>query len=74
MPGDDVIKSAGDAIAKIVEKVPVYEDAVQPLAKEVGKALGTIGGLINLALAPISVMVQGYGYIQHDLTRKLRRG
>jgi len=71
MPRDDVIKSTGEAVEKIVEKIPAYEDAVQPLAKEVGKALGTIGGLINLALAPISVMVQGYGYIQQDITRRL---
>jgi hypothetical protein len=71
MVTDDVIKSTGEAVAKIVEKVPVYEDAIQPLAKEVGKALGTVGGLINLALAPISVMVQGYGYIREDITRRL---
>jgi Abortive infection alpha len=68
---DDVIKNTGEAVAKIIEKVPVYEDAIQPLAKEVGRALGTIGGLINLALAPISVMVQGYGYIQENITRRL---
>lgn len=32
-----------NAVSGLVEKVPVYQDAIQPLAKETGKALGTVG-------------------------------
>ena len=35
-----------DAVKGIVEAVPVYQDAVQPAAKEIGKSLETIAKAI----------------------------
>ena len=42
-PVEETIK----AVSELVEKVPVYEDAIQPFAKETGKALGTVGKTVH---------------------------
>jgi len=57
------IGDAADAMKGIVEAVPVYQDAIQPAAKEIGKALETVAKLVNAALAPISALVWGYDQI-----------
>lgn len=71
-----IIKDTAEAVKGIVEAVPIYEDALQPLAKEVGKAGQTIGKLINFALLPITGLVWGYDkigdYITQSLSEKLK--
>ncbi len=56
---------------------PMYNDALQPLAKQTGKALGTLGGVINLALSPLQAMVWGYekigGWLSSALEEKLKK-
>lgn len=63
------------AIADIVKAVPVYEDAIQPAAKELGKSLTLVAKAINVALAPIKLLVWGYdkieGYLNESLEQKL---
>jgi Abortive infection alpha len=59
------------AVAETTKNVPVYQDALQPLMKQVGKSLGTIGGLINVALAPVALMIHGYEVMQKQLESKL---
>ena len=41
------VRDTIEAVTGLVKAVPVYEDALQPAAKELGKALGTVkdGGL-----------------------------
>ena len=58
-----------NAVAEIVKAVPVYQDAVQPAAKQVGQALEVVTKAVNVALAPIKVMVWGYEKIENYLTR-----
>lgn len=41
------------AVGAVIEKVPVYQDALQPGLQQVGSALNTSGALLNLALRPI---------------------
>ncbi|HEJ2470088.1 TPA: DUF4393 domain-containing protein [Vibrio cholerae] len=64
-----------NAVSGLVEKVPVYQDALQPLAKETGKALETLGRTVNAALMPIRGFVWGMEQIEQFLhstaTRKL---
>lgn len=64
-----------NAVSGLVEKVPVYQDAIQPLAKETGKALGTVGKTVNAALMPIRGLVWGVekieAFVQSKVTRKL---
>lgn len=70
------IREAADAIKGIAEAVPVYQDIVQPAAKEVGTALQTVAKTIHIALAPLSAMVWGYDrikdYLERALTERLK--
>jgi hypothetical protein len=66
----DLIK-AGVEIAKTA-----YGDALQPVSKEVGKALGTVGRAVNVALAPLRGLVWSFeqieGYVIATVERKLK--
>lgn len=53
------IGETAKAVAEIVKAVPVYQDAVQPAAQEVGKSLYLVARAVNAALAPIEGMVWG---------------
>ncbi len=67
-------KEAGDiaeAVKGIVEAVPVYQDAIQPGAKQIGMALETIGKAVNVALAPVKAMVWGYERVGEFVTKRV---
>jgi hypothetical protein len=66
-----IVKQTIDSATALVKAVPIYEDAIQPLAKETGKALGTLGKAVNVALAPISLVVWGYDQIKDFLENKV---
>ncbi|MDD5290780.1 MAG: DUF4393 domain-containing protein [Patescibacteria group bacterium] len=71
MSDDDKITQAAKAVEGIVKAVPVYQDALQPAAKQIGKGLETITKTINIALAPVSALVWGYEKISVFLSAKL---
>lgn len=62
------VKETIEAVTGLVTAVPVYQDAVQPAAKEIGKSLETVAKAINLALAPIGALVWGYDKICEFVT------
>ncbi|MCY9803344.1 DUF4393 domain-containing protein [Vibrio scophthalmi] len=66
-----LLKQTIDSATALATVVPIYQDAVQPIAKETGKALGTIGKAVNVALAPISLVVWGYDQISDFLENKV---
>lgn len=66
-----IVKQTIDSVTGLAKAVPLYEDAVQPLAKETGKALGTVGKAVNLALAPIAGLVWGYEEIKKFVQEKV---
>lgn len=68
---DDNVTWALKAVEWIVKTVPVYEDALQPAAKELGKSLETITKTINVALSPISALVWWYEKIQDFIEVKV---
>lgn len=76
MSNENKIRDAADAVKGVVEAVPIYQDALQPAAKEIGTALQTITKAIHVALAPISALVWGYekirDYLNETLTEKLK--
>lgn len=76
MPEENKIRDAADAVRGVLEAVPVYEDALQPAAKELGSALGTVAKAINVALAPVAALVWGYDkikvYLADVLPQKLK--
>lgn len=53
-----------DAVTGLVKAVPVYEDVVQPAAKEIGAGLQTVAKTVHIALAPISALVWGFDQIK----------
>ena len=59
IPGG-IIKQTIDSVTALSKAVPIYDDAVKPLAKETGKALGTVGKAVNVALEPLAGLVWGY--------------
>jgi hypothetical protein len=63
------------AVTGLVKEVPIYEDAIQPVAKEAGKALQTVGRTVNAALLPVRGLVWGIEkieeFVQTKVTKKL---
>lgn len=71
MSEENKIRDAADAIKGIAEAVPIYQDALQPAAKEVGTALQTIARTIHVVLAPVSALVWGYDQIKDFVNNRL---
>lgn len=71
MSEENKIRDAADAIKGIVEAVPVYQDAVQPAAKEIGTALQTVAKTIHIVLAPVSALVWGYDKLTDFLSTRV---
>ena len=63
----EIVKAA----EAVLGKVPVYDDAVQPLAKQVGKTGEVLGRSINAALIPLRVVVWSLEKIEDWLVPKL---
>jgi hypothetical protein len=59
------------AATGLVKEIPIYQDALQPAAKELGKALGTVAKTVNVALAPISALIWGYDHIKDFVDNKV---
>jgi len=71
MGDDSNIKDTIEVVKGLVEAVPIYQDALQPAVKEIGKSLETLAKTINLALAPIAGLVWGYEKIRDYLCQAL---
>ncbi|WP_448698192.1 DUF4393 domain-containing protein [Mucilaginibacter sp. AW1-3] len=63
------VKSVAEILGSVVK--PMYDDAVQPAAKQVGRTLETVTKTVNMALMPIKVLVWGYEQIESWLTSRL---
>lgn len=61
----EIVKVVGE----LVEKVPIYQDAVQPAAKEVGKGLQIVARAVNAALTPVEGLIWGVEQIR-DFVRE----
>lgn len=70
------IKKTAEALSKVGETFPVYQDLLQPAVQEFGKGLHTLSKTVHIALAPVSAMVWGYekiaDYLQMTLEEKLK--
>jgi hypothetical protein len=54
-----VVGETAKAIAELAKSVPIYQDAIQPAAKEAGKSLQLVARAVNAALAPVEGLVWG---------------
>jgi hypothetical protein len=68
---DSNIKSTIEAATGLVRAIPVYQDTIQPSAKQIGKSLETITKTINIALIPIKTLVWGYEQIEKFVTTRV---
>jgi hypothetical protein len=71
-------ESGGDYKSEVVKAVgelakTAYDDALAPVSKEVGEALSTLGRAINVALAPLRVVVWSYDQIEEYIVASLER-
>lgn len=65
------MEGAINAVTGLVKAVPVYQDVVQPAAREVGKALETVAKSVNIALAPVKGLVWGYEQLEEFIGTKV---
>ncbi|OXA95205.1 DUF4393 domain-containing protein [Flavobacterium hercynium] len=65
------VKSTIDAVTGLVSAIPIYQDAIQPSAKQIGKSLETVTKTVNIALSPIKALVWGYEKIEEFITSKV---
>lgn len=65
------IKATIDAVTGLVTAIPVYQDTLQPAAKQIGHSLETVTKTVNIALAPIKALVWGYEKIEEFITTRV---
>lgn len=71
MSDENKTRDTIDAVTGLVTAIPIYQDALQPAAKELGPELKTVVGAIHVALAPVRLMVWGYEQIEGFVTRRV---
>jgi hypothetical protein len=69
--GSNSVNSAIEAATGLVKAIPIYDDMLQPAAKQLGKTLETVCKAVNLALAPVSGLVWGYEQFQTFIDTKV---
>ncbi|MCK9776169.1 DUF4393 domain-containing protein [Pseudomonas syringae] len=62
--GSSNINATIDAVTGLVKAVPVYQDVVQPAAKELGKSFQTVARAINVALIPLKSIIWSFEKIE----------
>jgi hypothetical protein len=74
--GSNMVKGTLEAATGLVKAIPIYEDAIQPVAKQIGKSLEIVGKAVNAALMPVQGLVWGaeniQGFLKDTLTKKLK--
>lgn len=71
MSDENNLQSTVNAVKGVLDSVPVYQDVVQPAAKEVGQALQTVAKTIHILLAPVSGLVWGYEQIKEFVSTRV---
>lgn len=65
------VKATIDAMTGLVTAIPIYQDTLQPSAKQIGKSLETVTKTVNIALAPVKLLVWGYEKIEEYITNRV---
>lgn len=68
---EKTLEETAKLFSEVAATTTVYQDAVQPVAKQIGRSLETLAGIINIALSPVSLMVHGYELIHERLKQRL---
>ena len=67
----NTVKGTIEAATGLVKAIPIYDDMLQPAAKQLGKTLETVCKAVNMALAPVSGLVWGYEQFQAFIDTKV---
>ncbi len=65
------IKAIIDSASELSKAIPIYQDVVQPSARQLGKSLETVSKTVNIALAPIKALVWGYDQIESFISTRV---
>ncbi len=65
------VKATINAVTGLIQAIPVYQDVLQPAAKQVGVSLEVISKTVNIALAPVKALVWGYEKIEGFITTRV---
>ncbi|MCV4268243.1 DUF4393 domain-containing protein [Pseudomonas capsici] len=68
---DNNVSATIDAVTGLAKAVPIYEDAIQPVAKQLGKSLEVVGRAVNVALMPVKGLVWSFEEIEKLFKPKL---
>jgi len=60
-------KGVVDGLTELVKAVPIYQDALQPAAKELGESLKVVAKTVKMALSPLRVLIWGWDRIEDYL-------
>jgi hypothetical protein len=61
------------AVGELADKVPIYQDAIQPAAKEMGKGLHVVVRAVNAALAPVEGLIWGVEQIREFVRERVAK-
>ena len=65
------VSEVAKAVGEVVDKVPIYQDAVQPAAKEIGRGLQVVAKAVNTALMPVEGLIWGVEQIRDFVRAKV---
>lgn len=65
------VKGTIEAATGLVKAIPIYDDLVQPVAKQLGQSLELVGRAVNVALLPVKGLVWGFEEIEQRFKPKL---
>lgn len=71
--GSGSITEIVKAVGELAEKVPVYQDAIQPAAKQIGKGLEVVARAVNAALTPVEGLIWGIERIRDFVRERVAR-
>jgi hypothetical protein len=64
-----LVGETAKAVAELAKAVPIYQDAIQPAAREAGKSLHLVTRAVNAALTPVEGLIWGVEKIR-DFVRE----
>jgi Abortive infection alpha len=67
------VKDIVEVVGKVLDKVPIYPDLIQPAAQEIGKSLVTVAKGIKITLAPLRAVVWGFETIENYITEAVAK-
>ena len=58
-------------ITDLAKTIPIYQDSIQPAAKEIGKSLQVVAKTVNIALSPIKALVWSYEKLEQFISKQV---